>query len=433
MVGGVHTLLPLVGGVLAGGLVGGSITALWARYRLAAQQHTPAAVPALARTPARVRLLMAVEQVVGALPQAVLVLDNDRRLLYASPQAYRDFGENLGSIERHPAFQSAMDKLATRPPTRSTEIEEARIVLDIPLHRIVHGFFQKTAFSKTQFLGENDRLDGGQHQSVLLSFVALHDVTEAEMTERQQADFVAYSSHELRTPLAALMGFIETLQGPAADDPEAQREFLDIMAAQGRRMQRLLDGLLYLSRVQMLEHQRPRGVVKLADLCIRLQNETSILFRQNDAKLVVEPPSHPEICVVGDEDQLLQVLINLVENALKYGGCDTDQTRQDPLMVTVGFHKAEPLGGWPVGPGVVLSVSDNGPGIAARHLPRLTERFYRVPKTSAMVQGSGLGLAIVQHVITRHGGRFVIESTVGTGTDCLIWLPIAQADAVSQN
>lgn len=431
---GVHTLLPLVGSALGGGVVGCSLSAVWARYQRALHQHQPVPVAnALTHTPARVRLLMAVEQVVGALPQSVLVLDKDRRLLYASPKAYQDFGDNLGAIERHPAFQSALDRLATRPPTRVAEVEEARIVMDIPLHRVVHGFFQKTAFSKAQFLGENDRLDGGVHQSVLLSFVALQDITEAELTERQQADFVAYSSHELRTPLAALMGFIETLQGPAADDPEAQREFLGIMAAQGRRMQRLLDGLLYLSRVQMLEHQRPRGVVLLADLCVRLQNETSILFRQNKAQLVIEPPSHPEVCVVGDEDQLLQVLINLVENALKYGGCDTEKNRIGKLTVTVGFHKAEPLGGWPTGPGVVLSVSDNGPGIAARHLPRLTERFYRVPKTSAMVQGSGLGLAIVQHVITRHGGRFIVESTVGTGTDCLIWLPIAQPEALSQN
>lgn len=430
---GVHNLLPVVASALAGGAVASTVTALWARYRMAQAQPVVSEPPVLARMPARVRLLMAVEQVVGALPLAVLVLDNDRRLLYASPQAYQNFGETLGAIERHPAFQSAMDRLATRPPTQAAKVEEARIILDIPMYRVVHGLFQKTAFSKAQFLGENDRLDAGQHQSVLLSFVALHDVTEAEVTERQQADFVAYSSHELRTPLAALMGFIETLQGPAADDPEAQREFLGIMAAQGRRMQRLLDGLLYLSRVQMLEHQRPKGLVVLEDLCTRLQCETSILFRQNNAELIVEPPSHPEIAVVGDEDQLLQVLINLVENALKYGGCDAEQTRMGPLTVTVGFHKAEPLGGWPSGPGVVLSVSDNGPGIAARHLPRLTERFYRVPKTSAIVQGSGLGLAIVQHVITRHGGKFVVESTVGTGTDCLIWLPVAQPGSVSQN
>lgn len=427
----VHTLLLAAGSAAGGGLLAGALTTLFLRYKAAAEVvHAPVPAPTI---PAKVRLLMAVEQVVAALPLAVMVLDKDRRLLYASPHAYRDFPNALGSIERHPAFQSALDRLATRVNTRQAENEEARIVLDIPVHRVVQAFFQKTIFSKEAFATEYGRPEGGPNRTEQLSFIALHDVTEAEMTERQHTDFVAYASHELRTPLAALMGFIETLQGPAADDPEAQREFLEIMAAQGRRMQRLLDGLLYLSRVQMLEHQRPKGRVILADLCVRLQNETSILFRQNEAELVIEPPAHPDIAVVGDEDQLLQVLINLVENALKYGGCDTENPRTLPLAVTVSFRKAEPLGGWPAEGGVVLSVSDNGPGIAARHLPRLTERFYRVPKTSAMVQGSGLGLAIVQHVVTRHGGRFMVESTVGSGTDCLIWLPIADPAGASQN
>jgi two-component system phosphate regulon sensor histidine kinase PhoR len=423
-----HAVLIAACGALTGGILGAGLTVIALR-RGADQQieNQPEPPPFI---PAKVRMLMAVEQVVSSLPSAVLVLDQDRRLLYASPQAYRQFAESVGSIERHPAFQGALDRLATRGRDRSDEVEEAPIVLDVPLHRIVRGFFQKKAFPKNIFACEEER--GEERRTVSLTFVALFDVTEAEITERQHADFVAYASHELRTPLAALMGFIETLQGPAADDPEAQKEFLGIMAAQGRRMQRLLDGLLYLSRVQMLEHQRPRGQIKLTDLCDRLQSETTILFRQNKAELHVEPPENPDLSVAGDEDQMLQVLINLVENALKYGSHDGAEARSVPLEVTVGCHLASPLDGWPGGSGVVLSVSDTGPGIAARHLPRLTERFYRVPKTSAIVQGSGLGLAIVQHIITRHGGRFVVESTVGQGTTCKIWLPLAQTVSVTK-
>ncbi|MCG4254759.1 two-component sensor histidine kinase [Acetobacter senegalensis] len=422
-----HALLFAAGGALAGGLLASGLTALALRR---GQDPVPEKLPEPPPfLPARARLLMAVEQVVSSLPAASLVLDQDRRQLYASPQAYRQFGESVGSIERHPAFQGALDRLATRSPTRGEEIEEARIVLDVPMHRIVRGFFQKKAFPKNIFASEEERSE--ERRTVLLTFVVLYDVTEAEITERQHADFVAFASHELRTPLAALMGFIETLQGPAADDPEAQKEFLGIMAAQGRRMQRLLDGLLYLSRVQMLEHQRPRGQIRLGELCSRLQSETSILFRQkNAAELVVVPPDNPHLCVAGDEDQMLQVLINLVENALKYGACHGKDRRESALKITVSCAEVPSGGGWPTGPGFVLQVADNGPGIAARHLPRLTERFYRVPKTSAIVQGSGLGLAIVQHIITRHGGRFVVDSTVGEGTTCKIWLPLGDATAV---
>lgn len=421
-----HALVFAAGGAVAGGLLASGLTVLALRRGYEAPQEKQPEPAAF--LPTKARLLMAVEQVVSSLPAASLVLDQDRRLLYASPQAYQQFAESVGSIERHPAFQGALDRLATRSPSRGEEIEEARIVLDVPLQRIVRGFFQKKAFPKNIFASEEDKSE--DRRSVLLTFVVLYDVTEAEITERKHADFVAFASHELRTPLAALMGFIETLQGPAADDPDAQKEFLGIMAAQGRRMQRLLDGLLYLSRVQMLEHQRPRGQIRLGELCSRLQGETGILFRQSTATLVVIPLDNPDLCVAGDEDQMLQVLINLVENALKYGVCHSKDSPEAALTITVSCMMA-PLGsGWPAGPGVVLSVADNGPGIAARHLPRLTERFYRVPKTSAVVQGSGLGLAIVQHIITRHGGRFVVDSTVGEGTTCKIWLPLGDATAV---
>jgi two-component system phosphate regulon sensor histidine kinase PhoR len=258
-------------------------------------------------------------------------------------------------------------------------------------------------------------------------FVALHDETEAVMAERQHTDFVAFASHELRTPLAALLGFIETLQGPAADDPAAQREFLEIMGTQARRMQRLLDSLLYLSRVQMQEHLRPTEVVDVAALLNHLKRETVGLLAGRQASLVVEIPQDDPLEVEGDEAQLFQVLMNLVENALKYGLATKAKPGASPLSITVRGERAPPDAGWPATPGVVLSVSDTGPGIPARHLSRLTERFYRVAKTAASVQGSGLGLAIVQHVVTRHGGRFIVRSVVGQGTECCVWLPLAGA------
>jgi two-component system phosphate regulon sensor histidine kinase PhoR len=208
----------------------------------------------------------------------------------------------------------------------------------------------------------------------------------------------------------------------------AQREFLEIMHTQARRMQRLLDSLLYLSRVQMQEHLRPTEVVDVAALLSHLKRETVGLLAGKEAALTVEIPKDKTLRVEGDEAQLFQVLMNLVENALKYG-LAAKVKPEGRLSITVRGERAPPDAGWPATPGVVLSVADTGPGIPARHLSRLTERFYRVAKTAASVQGSGLGLAIVQHVVTRHGGRFVVRSVVGQGTECCVWLPLA--DAVS--
>ncbi|GBQ78964.1 two component sensor histidine kinase PhoR [Acetobacter malorum DSM 14337] len=371
-----------------------------------------------------------VEQVMACLPAATMVLDGERRLHYASPEALRIFEDNLGSIKRHPAFQTALDRLGEKSFDAPVCSKTARIVLDVPHHRVILARFQKHVLPATLFVGTRGGSVSSDRSQHTLVFVALYDETEADNTERQHTDFVAYASHELRTPLAALMGFVETLQGPAADDPEAQQEFLGIMAAQGKRMQHLLDDLLYLSRVQRVEHQRPRGSVTMQDLFARLKTESQALFRLKKAKLTIQSVSDPALCVAADISQLVQVLINLIENAFKYGTLPDAEGASSALQVTVSCTAASPDARWPAVPGVVLSVADNGPGIAARHLPRLTEHFYRVPKTAATVQGSGLGLAIVQHVVTRHGGRFVVESTVGKGTTCKIWLPCAASAGV---
>lgn len=423
-----HEALVAVAGILVGsGLTASFLAARLRPEKVVVPSYPPQVTPAAART----AVPEAVEQVMACLPAATMVLDAERRLHYASPEAHRIFEENLGSIKRHPAFQTALDRLAEKSPDTPESGVTARIVLDVPHHRVIRALFQHHVLPVTLSGDTRSRsaLPDRPHQALI--FVALYDETEVENTERQHTDFVAYASHELRTPLAALMGFVETLQGPAADDPEAQQEFLGIMAAQGKRMQHLLDDLLYLSRVQRLEHQRPRGSVALTDLFARLKAESEALFRLKKAKLVIQPVPDPSLCVAADTGQLVQVLINLIENAIKYGTL-AETGGASALQVTVSCAEAPLESRWPAVPGVVLRVADNGPGIAARHLPRLTEHFYRVPKTAATVQGSGLGLAIVQHVVTRHGGRFVVESTVGKGTTCIIWLPRMAVAAVTK-
>jgi two-component system phosphate regulon sensor histidine kinase PhoR len=246
--------------------------------------------------------------------------------------------------------------------------------------------------------------------------VVLSDRTRERAVERMRADFIANASHELRTPLASLMGFIDTLRGPAADDPPAQQRFLGIMAEQAARMNRLIDDLLSLSRIELTEHQAPAGRVDLVALLRELVAgfEPRLIARGVTLDLVLANGLPP---VLGDADQLLQVAQNLLDNAVKYG--------RDAGVVRLAAELASGPR-WPARAGVVVTVADQGQGIPREHLPRLTERFYRVDTgRSRAVGGTGLGLAIVKHIVNRHRGQLAIESDVDVGTTVSVWLPTA--------
>jgi two-component system phosphate regulon sensor histidine kinase PhoR len=255
--------------------------------------------------------------------------------------------------------------------------------------------------------------------------VVLADRTRERAVERMRADFVANASHELRTPLASLIGFIDTLRGPAADDAPAQQRFLAIMAEQAARMNRLIDDLLSLSRIELTEHQQPSARVDLGTLLPRLVAgfEPRLQGRKVTLDLAVAPALPP---VTGDADQLAQVVQNLLENAVKYGReGGTVRLRADPVARAPGGDGPRERR-WPARPGVVLTVADEGQGIPRQHLPRLTERFYRVDTgRSRAAGGTGLGLAIVKHVVNRHRGQLLIESEEGVGTTVSVWLPQA--------
>lgn len=230
--------------------------------------------------------------------------------------------------------------------------------------------------------------------------VVLRDKTAELQLAEMRADFVANASHELRTPLASLKGFVETLQGAAKDDPEARETFLAIMLDQTRRMSRLIDDLLSLSRIELREHLPPRDRIDLVGV-VESAGQTMLPIAQAEGrKLVVRIASSP-IEVRGDRDELSQVLQNLIQNAIKYG-------RPGGLVeVSVALTSR----------GVAVSVRDDGIGIATEHLPRLTERFYRVSaKESRERGGTGLGLAIVKHILNRHRGQLEIHSELGKGS-----------------
>jgi two-component system phosphate regulon sensor histidine kinase PhoR len=257
--------------------------------------------------------------------------------------------------------------------------------------------------------------------------VVLSDRSRERAVERTRADFVANVSHELRTPLTSLIGFIETLLGPAADDPPAQRRFLGIMGEQAARMNRLIDDLLSLSRIELIEHQVPSAKVDLTELLARLAAGFEPRLKQRAVSLDMRIPADVP-AVVGDADQLAQVVQNLLDNAVKYGR-EGGTVRLDIAVAAPGVSP-DPTRGWPARPGVVVTVADQGAGIPRAHLPRLTERFYRVDTgRSRAAGGTGLGLAIVKHVVNRHRGQMLIESEEGVGTTVSVWLPQAAASA----
>jgi len=245
--------------------------------------------------------------------------------------------------------------------------------------------------------------------------IAFEDVTPVEEAGQMRSDFVANVSHELRTPLTALSGFIETLRGPARDDEEARDRFLDIMEREAGRMNRLVQDLLSLSRVEDVERMRPTDTVNVAGIVTSVAMGLGPLAADRNVRLVTIGCNDP-VEVPGDSDQLTQVFTNLIENAIKYGA--------EGGAVTVTLEERDNEATLR-GPGVLVDVADEGEGISQRHLARLTERFYRVDgHRSRGMGGTGLGLAIVKHIVNRHRGRLRITSTAGQGSRFTVSLPL---------
>jgi two-component system phosphate regulon sensor histidine kinase PhoR len=343
--------------------------------------------------------------IVERLPDPLIVLGADRSVRRANAAARAAFGSDIGAVLRHPGLRGAIDRAFA-----SGDLQDAELILPVPVPREVQAAVVPM---------DPPLADGGR------AVVVLSDRTRERAVERMRADFVANASHELRTPLASLIGFVDTLRGPAADDPPAQQRFLAIMAEQGARMNRLIDDLLGLSRIELMEHQPPSDSVDLAALLPRLVAGYEPRLAEHAAHLEVQIAQGLRP-VLADSDQLAQVLQNLLDNAVKYGRADG--------TVRLSAQPAPASGKWPARPGVVLAVADQGAGIAREHLPRLTERFYRVDKgRSRAVGGTGLGLAIVKHIVNRHRGQLLIESEEGVGTTVSVWLPANPARETGEN
>jgi two-component system phosphate regulon sensor histidine kinase PhoR len=331
-----------------------------------------------------------------ALDHPVLIIDARSILRHANRQAQETFGtlvvgEPVSWRIRNPEFARLLDRAIAEGRVERGELEER-----VPTQR----WLRFTIAPATSA----DRKAGDAGARFLVSFL---DLTENRLAERQRTDFIANASHELRTPLASLRGFIETIRGPAAKDPKAIDRFLGVMLEQAERMSRLVDDLLSLSRIEMKSHLRPEQQVDLVDVLASVADAMAPVAKNFAVRIETDLPRAPAF-VHGDRDELHQVFQNLVENACKYG--------QAGKRVVLSLAMAEPQGSGANAGHYEASVQDFGPGIAAEHLPRLTERFYRVDVAlSREKQGTGLGLAIVKHILTRHGARLVIASEPGKG------------------
>jgi two-component system, OmpR family, phosphate regulon sensor histidine kinase PhoR len=355
----------------------------------AASQWTDDALPAILRS----------------LPDPVIALDRDRRVVVLNEPArvlaptLRQ-GEPVALALRMPELIEAIDRAFVRGEEQRVQYSE----------RVPH-----ERWLEAMAVPIKRASDAGAADLVLLTF---HDLTPLRRVEEMRADFVANASHELRTPLAALAGFIETLQGSARDDDKARERFLAIMHEQARRMARLIDDLLSLSRIELNAHRRPDAPVDLVPIVRQVVDGLQTLARDRGVAVTIEADG--ALMVLGDRDELVRLFENLVENALKYGAAGK--------RVDIKLAPACAAGGEPE---VIASVRDYGPGIAPEHLPRLTERFYRVDVRESRAQGgTGLGLALVKHILNRHRGRLSIESTPGTGATFLVHLPALESAPV---
>jgi two-component system phosphate regulon sensor histidine kinase PhoR len=331
------------------------------------------------------------------LPIPVMLLDDDERVLFVNRSMRDVLGPGLdrkraSSVLRNP------DVLAAIAEARRGFATDVPFSLPVPIERHYQAYAARISVSPS------------------VTALLLHDLTVVKRSEQLRADFIANASHELRTPLAAVSGFIETLRGHARHDETARDQFLDIMTVEAARMRRLIDDLLSLSRIEMNEHVKPEGRIGLEGVVRQAAAALRPLAAQDGITVTVEAqPGLPP--VIGEQDELAQLFQNLIHNAIKYG------REKGKVEITVGQSEGQ----------LFTAVRDDGEGIAASAIPRLTERFYRVDvKRSRERGGTGLGLAIVKHIISRHQGRLSIESKPGEGSVFTVFLPAAPPEMAAK-
>ena len=344
------------------------------------------------------------EAVVAAIANPVILLDSELTVLSFNKAAI-DIQPNLRPGEpiafalRIPEVIDAVRAVAAVPGRRQVEYAER-----VPVERAVEAHISTIP---------------GENGATAFVVVMLRDLTQARRVEQMRVDFVANASHELRTPLASLLGFVETLQGPARNDTVAREKFLGIMRAQATRMSRLIEDLLSLSRIELNAHVRPDKPIDLVPIIGHIADTLAPLALERSVAVTIEKQAET-LNVLGERDELIRVFENLVENAIKYGASGGRVEITLAAQARSGGRAEE----------AVVTIRDHGPGIPAEHVPRLTERFYRVDVAQSREKGgTGRGLAIVKHIVARHRGRLTIESEVGEGSAFAVRLDRLEAGA----
>ena len=344
--------------------------------------------------------------VLARFPDPVIVLDQDGRVVLSNAEMHPLIanaapGRILSSIMRAPAVLDAVARIRDGGEAETVEFETPGATES---HSEAHCLPQR--------MGEDE-------DAALYVLIVLNDLTAARRVDQMRVDFIANVSHELKTPLASLVGFIETLQGPAREDEEARTKFLAIMQKQSTRMGRLVDDLLSLSRIELDEHVPPTDPVDLKEVIEEVISNVNPVADERNVKIALHADSELPT-MLASRDQMFQVFQNLITNAVKYGG--------DNSKVEVSIfleHKLQDESGDET---IRVDVTDFGPGIAREHIPRLTERFYRVDENQSRTSGgTGLGLAIVKHIVARHRGEFSIQSVPGRGSTFSVSIPVSPA------
>ncbi|MBX9795805.1 ATP-binding protein [Sphingomonas sp.] len=351
----------------------------------------PAAPPMLIDPPAPPAPPAAIDELIAAINEPILIVA-EGRVAHANAPAHNLLGSHI---------QGEDVRLAIRHPAAAERLIQTGTGEDAPINLVGLGTLDQRWEMRVTELSGDRRL------------VHLTDQTGSYAAERMRVDFVANASHELRTPLASILGFVETLSDDkAGEDADVRHRFLKVLMLEARRMQRLVEDLISLSRIEADKYRLPATPVDLAAVLEEVHAELADTLDPRGADLIAEidagvPP------VVGDRAQLSQVLHNLIGNAMKYG-------RPGTPVISHLWHDHTGM--------VRLSVADEGEGVAPEHLPRLTERFYRVDAgRSRAMGGTGLGLAIVKHIVERHRGRLDIASTPGKGTTATVLFPASPA------
>jgi two-component system phosphate regulon sensor histidine kinase PhoR len=360
--------------------------------RRAPSGAAPVAPPSEAGIPAVAR------EVFEGLDDPLLVLDSVGRVVFANHAAHAIVGpdcerKRIAAVLRTPEVLEAVERVR-----QGGAPESVPFGFLVPVQRYYQAYIART----------------GAGVGAPLVLLHIRDLTAMRRAEELRADFVANASHELRTPLAAVSGFIDTLKGHAKDDPDARERFLDIMSVEAGRMRRLIDDLLSLTRIELNEHNPPSGTVDIVAVAHQAAAALAPLAAADGIAIKIAP--HAPLRVMGERDELTQVLQNLIHNAIKYG--------RERGEVRVKFGDAGTQSGRDGHRQVFVAIEDEGEGIPREAIPRLTERFYRVDvKRSRERGGTGLGLAIVKHILNRHQGRLQIESEPRKGSTFTVVLP----------